>query len=382
MGNAHVVRDYYGTLGVAPDAGPDDIKRAYRKLARELHPDAGHGDKAAEERFKEVTLAYETLRDPERRQRYDMFGPDAARGAGGDPFAGAGVGGLGDLFDAFFGGGSVFGGGVRGGRGRAGPPRGHDVELRLQIGFEDAVFGTHEDITMTVPVACATCTGTGARPGTTPAPCSQCGGTGEVRRVRQSLLGQMVTASPCSRCGGTGEEIASPCPDCRGEGRRHEERTLTVDVPAGVDDGTTLRLTGRGAAGPRGGPAGDLYVHLAVRPHDRFVRQGYDLVHELHVSMTQAALGAHLPFETLDGTEDLVLPAGTQSGRVFRLRGRGVPHVDGRGRGDLLVRVAVDTPTEVSKAEEELLRQLAALRGEDVAPPDTGLFSKIRSAFK
>jgi molecular chaperone DnaJ len=244
------------------------------------------------------------------------------------------------------------------------------------------VFGTQHDITITVPVACATCAGTGARSGTTPTTCSQCGGTGEVRRVRQSLLGQMVTASPCPRCGGYGEEVASPCGDCRGEGRRHEERTLTVEVPAGVDDGTTLRLTGRGAVGPRGGPAGDLYVHLTVRPHDRFVRQGYDLVHELHVPMTQAALGAHLPFETLDGTEDLVLPAGTQSGRVFRLRGRGVPHVDGRGRGDLLVRVAVDTPSDLSKAEEEMLRQLAAMRGEDVAPPDSGLFYKIRSAFK
>lgn len=376
--------DYYALLGVASSATEDEIKRAYRKLARELHPDAGHGDKAAEERFKEVTVAYETLRDPERRRRYDMFGPEGARAGGGaeDPF-GAGVGGLGDLFDAFFGGGSVFGGGGRPGRGgRAGPPRGHDVELRLQLDFEEAVFGVQRDITVTIPVACDTCHGTGARPGTTPTTCSQCNGTGEVRRVRQSILGQMVTASACPRCGGLGEEVASPCGDCRGEGRRHEERTLTVEVPAGVDDGTTLRLTGRGAVGPRGGAPGDLYVHLAVRPHDRFVRQGYDLVHELHVSMTQAALGAHLAFETLDGTEDLVLPAGTQSGRVFRLRSRGVPHVNSRGRGDLLVRVNVDTPTELSKAEEDVLRQLAALRGEDVAPADGGLFSKIRSAFK
>jgi molecular chaperone DnaJ len=372
--------DFYDLLGVPRTATEDDIKRAYRKLARELHPDANPGDKAAEERFKEVTVAYETLRDPERRRRYDMFGPEGVKME--DPFAG-GVGGLGDLFDAFFGG-SVFGGmGGRGGRSaRGGSPRGHDVELRLQLDFEDAVFGTQRDITVTVPVACATCSGSGARPGTTPTTCSQCNGTGEVRRVRQSLLGQMVTASPCTRCGGLGEEIASPCADCRGEGRRHEERTLTVEVPGGVDDGSTLRLTGRGAAGPRGGPPGDLYVHLVVRPHDRFVRQGYDLVHELHVPFTQAALGAHIPFETLDGAEDFVLPAGTQTGRVFRLRGRGVPHVDGRGRGDLLVHVVVDTPTDLGKAEEDLLRRLAALRGEEVAPADSGLFSKIRSAFK
>src|SRR5687768_15907858 len=240
--------DFYDLLGVPRTATEDDLKRAYRKLARELHPDANPGDKAAEERFKEITVAYETLRDPERRRRYDTFGPEGMGGRMEDPFAG-GVGGLGDLFDAFFGG-SVFGGGAggRGGRGgRGGPPRGHDVELRLQLEFEEAVFGIQRDIDVTVPVACDTCAGSGARPGTTPTTCSQCNGAGEVRRVRQSLLGQMVTASPCPRCGGLGEEIASPCPDCRGEGRKHEARTLTVEVPAGVDEGTTLRLTGRGA---------------------------------------------------------------------------------------------------------------------------------------
>lgn len=370
--------DYYVLLGVPRTAGEDEIKRAYRRLARELHPDT-NPDKAAEERFKEVTRAYETLRDPERRRRYDMFGPDGGR-ATEDVFAG-GVGDLGGLFDAFFGG-SMFGG-ARAGRTRAsGPPRGHDVELRLQLDFEEAVFGVQRDITLTVPKTCETCAGSGARPGTTPTRCSQCDGAGEVRRVRQSILGQMVTASPCPRCDGMGEEIATPCADCRGEGRRHEKPTLTVEVPAGVDDGSTLRLTGRGAVGPRRGPPGDLYVHLAVRPHDRFARQGYDLVHELHLPVTQAALGAHIPFETLDGTEDFVVPAGTETGRVFRLRGRGVPHVDGRGRGDLLVQVVVDTPTGLSKIEEDVLRQFAAVRGEEVAPVDSGLFSKIRSAFK
>ena len=375
--------DFYELLGVSRTATDDEIKRAYRRLARELHPDT-NPDKTAEERFKEISVAYETLRDPERRRRYDTFGPEGLRGAGGgaEDVFGGGMGGLGDLFDAFFGGGSPFGGGGAGRGGRGGPPRGHDIEMRLQLEFEDAVFGAHRDLTVMVPVACSTCGGSGARPGTTPTRCSQCQGTGEVRRVRQSILGQMVTASPCTRCGGLGEEISSPCGDCRGEGRRHEERTLTVEVPAGVDDGTTLRLTGRGAAGPRGGPAGDLYVHISVRPSERFVRQGYDLVHELHVPMTQAALGVHLSFETLDGTEDLVVPAGTQTGRVFRLRGRGVPHVDGRGRGDLLVRVVVDTPTGLGKEEDDLLRRLADLRGEDVAPADPGLFSKIRSAFK
>jgi molecular chaperone DnaJ len=388
-----VPSDYYDLLGVSRSATEDEIKRAYRRVARELHPDANPGDKAAEDRFKEVTLAYETLRDPERRRRYDMFGPEGVRGSGaaggpsaggagaGDPFGFGGAGGINDIFEAFFGGGSPFGAGG-GGRGRGGPIRGNDAELRVGLDFEEAVFGAHKEIEVRLPVTCATCAGSGARAGTAPTRCSQCDGAGEVRRVRQSILGQMVTSSPCPRCGGLGEEIASPCADCRGDGRVTEERTLLVDVPAGVDDGATLRLTGRGAAGPRGGPSGDLYVHVGVRPHARFTRQHYDLIHEMHVPVTQAALGAHLPFETLDGTEDLVIPAGTQSGRVFRLRGRGVPHVDGRGRGDLLVQVAVETPAGLSRAQEDLLRQLAADRGEEVAAPDQGLFSKIKSAFK
>jgi molecular chaperone DnaJ len=380
--------DYYVLLGVTRSATEDEIKKAYRKLARELHPDA-NPDKAAEERFKEVTLAYETLRDPERRRRYDMFGPEAARGAGGggggqDPFGfggGGAGGGLNDIFEAFFGGAGGFGGGGFGG-GRGGPMRGNDAEVRITLDFEQAVFGAQQEIEVRLPVHCPTCEGSGARPGTTPTRCSNCNGSGEVRRVRQSILGQMVTASPCPRCGGMGEEIASPCSDCRGDGRVTEERTLLVEVPGGVDDGATLRLTGRGAAGPRGGPNGDLYVHVGVRPHPRFSRQGYDLIHELHVPMTQAALGVHLPFDTLDGAEDLVVPAGTQTGRVFRLRGRGVPHVDGRGRGDLLVQAVVETPTSLSREQEDLLRRLAEERGEAVAPADHGLFSKIKSAFK
>jgi molecular chaperone DnaJ len=212
--------------------------------------------------------------------------------------------------------------------------------------------------------------------------CRLCDGTGEVRRVRQSLLGQMITSAVCDRCGGTGEEVLSPCRECRGEGRVLAERTYTVEVPAGVDDGQTLRLTGRGAAGPRGGQPGDLYVHVRVRPHERFTREGYDLVSVLHVPMTQAALGAVLDFETLDGVEALVIPAGTQTGRVFRLRGRGVPHVGGRGRGDLHVRIVVDTPTGLTPSQEELLRRFAAERGEQVAPPGTGFLSRIRSAFR
>ena len=373
--------DYYELLGVDRSASEEEIKRSYRRLARELHPDANPGDAQSEERFKLITTAYETLRDPERRRRYDMFGPDGVRaGAAGGPDMGSFFGsGINDIFDAFFGGGFERGGGRR----QSGPPRGQDAEVALELSFEEAVFGAQRDVPVRTAVACATCNGSGARPGTTPTSCSGCEGTGEVRRVRQSILGQVVTASPCPRCGGLGEEVRSPCPDCGGEGRRVETRTWAVDVPAGVDHGVTLRLPGRGPAGPRGGAPGDLYVHLFVKPHERFERDGFDLVHNLRISMVQAALGTRLGFETLDGTEELVVPAGTQNGRVFKLRGRGVPHVDGRGRGDLLVHALVEVPTELNPAEEELLRRFAEERGEEVSPPGTGgLLGRFRSAFR
>lgn len=256
------------------------------------------------------------------------------------------------------------------------------MELAVELTFEEAVFGVAREIKLRLPVPCGTCEASGAKPGTSATTCGECSGTGQVRRVRQSILGQMVTAGPCSRCGGAGQLIPDACPACRGEGRVTEERSYTIDVPSGVDDGTTLRLTGRGAAGPRGGGSGDLYVHLRVRGHERFVRDGYDLLDELSVPMCQAALGAEITYETLDGEEQLAISPGTQSGKVFRLRSKGVPHVDGRGRGDLNVRILVETPTDLDDAQEELLRQLAAARGEAVAPPEQGLLSRIRGAFK
>jgi molecular chaperone DnaJ len=368
------VADYYELLEVPRDAPAEEIKRAYRRLARQLHPDT-NPDPTASDRFKQVAHAYEVLSDPEKRQRYDRFGADGvSAGAGG--FAG---GGINDIFDAFFGGASPFAGG---GRGPSGPPRGADLEVVVDLRFEDAVFGARQSVDVRTAVACETCEATGAKPGTQPISCLECAGTGQVQRVRQSFLGQMVTNSVCARCGGQGRVVSDPCTDCRGEGRRIEERTYTVDIPAGVDTGSTLRLTGRGAAGPRGGSTGDLYVHVRVQPHERFTRAGVDLHCDLPISFAQAALGAHLEFDTLDGAEDLVIPRGTPSGREFRLRGRGVPHLERRSRGDLIVRAQVEVPDDLTPEQEDLLRQYAERRGDDVAPTDAGFLSRIRSAFR
>jgi molecular chaperone DnaJ len=370
-----VSADFYELLGVSRNASVDEIKRAYRQLARQLHPDTRPDDPEAEARFKEVSRAYEVLSDPEKRRRYDQFGAEGLDGPGADPFM---TGNINDIFEAFFGG-SPFGGRSRG---PAGPPRGADLEVVVDLDFEQAVFGCQHSVDVQTAVACTTCNATGAAEGTKPVTCHDCRGTGQVQRVRQSFIGQMVTTSPCPRCNGSGEIIAAPCLDCRGEGRRLDERTYTVDIPAGVDTGSTLRLSGRGAAGPRGGAAGDLYVHLRVRPHDLIQRDGTNLVAELRVPYTQATLGATLDFETLEGPEPLEIPRGTASGTVFRLRNKGVPHLERRARGDLLVTVVVDVPTELSEDEEEIVRQLAELRGDEVAPPPTGLMSRLRSAFK
>jgi len=376
------VADYYELLGVDRTASPEAIKRAYRKRARELHPDANPDDPTAEDEFKQVSRAYEVLSDPDQRSRYDRFGEagvSSAAGGGTGDFFGAG-GGLNDIFDAFFGGASPFGGGGSRG-GRAGPPRGQDLEVVADLSFEQAVFGSALPVTIRTAVTCDHCDGTGAGSGTQPVTCADCNGSGQVRRVRQSILGQMVSSGPCARCNGLGQVIVTPCPTCHAEGRVIEERTLNVDVPAGVDNGSTLRLSGRGAVGQRGGPPGDLYVHLRVAPHPRYERVGTDLVTEVGVSIAQAALGTTFTLETLDGDEELVVPPGTQPGRVFVLRGRGVPQVHGRGRGDLRAVIRVDVPTKLSADEAELLRRYAEARGELVNPPDKGLLSRIKSAF-
>jgi len=364
--------DYYELLGVSQSASADEIKKAYRTLARELHPDRNPNDAEAEARFKDVATAYETLSDPERRAQYDRFGPD---GMQGNPFGGGGVG---DIFEAFFGQGSPFGGGQQ----SAGAHRqGSDLEVVADVEFVEAVLGASKDVSVRTAVPCETCEGVGAEPGTDVSTCEQCGGQGAVRQVRQSILGQMVSTVGCPGCGGTGEIVFNPCRSCSGDGRTITEKTYTVDIPPGVDSGTTLRLTGRGAAGIRGGGFGDLYVQIRVKPHATLRREGHDLIDEFHIPMTVAALGGHLKYQTLEGTEDMVIPPGTQTGRVMRLRGQGVPSVRGRGRGDLLVQLYVDTPTDLDGEQESILRNLAARRAEDVAPEGKGWLNKIKSAF-
>jgi molecular chaperone DnaJ len=372
--------DFYDILGVPRGASADEVKRAYRKRARELHPDANPDDPAAEDKFKELSRAYEVLSDPQQRANYDRFGEAGVGGAAsGDPFSG---GGLGDIFDAFFGGNSPFGGGF-GGRTQTGPPRGQDIETVADISFENAVFGGTVPVTVKTALRCDDCGGTGAGAGTKPVMCVDCDGSGQVRRVRQSLLGQMVTSSPCQRCGGIGQVVATPCGTCRGDGRLIDNTTYQIDVPAGVDTGATLRLTGRGAVGPRGGSQGDLYVHVRVAPHPTLQRDDYDLVYVLGLGIAQAALGTTATIDTLDGSEELVVPAGTQHGQEFTLRGRGVPHLNGGGRrrGDLRVIARVDVPAKLTDDEAKLLRQFAELRGDAVSSADKGLKSRIKSAF-
>jgi molecular chaperone DnaJ len=374
-----MAHDYYEVLGISSNATDDEIKKAFRALARECHPDANPGDPHAAERFKEINEAYETLRDPERRRRYDMYGPDGAA-AGASPF-GAGQFGLNDLFDAFFGG-DIFGGGGGRGRGPSGPPRGHDAETFMELTLAEAVFGSRRTVTLRMPIECERCTGSGCAPGTHPSRCSNCEGTGEVRQVRRSLLGQIMTAAPCQTCGGTGQEILNPCDVCRGLGVVEGERSIDVEVPAGIDDGQRLRLAGRGAAAFRGGHAGDLFVAVHVVPHETLVRQGDELWRPLDVSIVQAALGTRIEVETLDGPHEVTVPAGTQHGTQLRNRGFGAPNLRSGRRGDLVVEIHVQVPTNLTAEEADALGQYAELRGEDVTPPAEGLFSRIRSAFR
>ena len=374
------MNDYYAELGVERSASADEIKRAYRKAARRLHPDVNPGPDA-EEQFKKVSQAYDVLSDPEKRRAYDM---------GADPYsAGAASFGQGfsfsDIMDAFFGAGA----GAAAGHGpRSRRSRGQDALVRLDIDLADAVFGGQKDLTIDTAVACGTCQGAGTQPGTAPRTCDVCGGAGEVRQVQRSFLGQVMTSRPCMTCHGFGTVIPNPCFECSGDGRVRTRRTLTIKIPAGVDTGTRIQLAGEGEVGHGAGPAGDLYVEVAVKSHPMFQRRGDDLHATLEVPMTAAALGATITLSTLDGDREIDVQAGTQSGDRTTLRALGVTHLRGTGRGDLVVHVLVQTPTRLDAEQEELLRRLAALRGEErpearvSSPGDGSLFGKLRDAFK
>jgi molecular chaperone DnaJ len=350
------VPDLYAVLGVRSDASDEDIKRAYRKLARELHPDV-NSDPEAERRFKQITAAYQTLSDPAKRRQYDMFGS----GGGGIPdfFP---FGDMGDIFDVFFGGG--VGGRRRGSRRRSRIQRGEDLFVQLTLTFEEAAFGVQKDVMVDSREECSRCHGSGCEPGTFPSRCRRCGGAGEIQDVARSVFGTVMTARPCTVCEGTGEEIAAPCKTCSGAGRVPKQQTISVEVPAGVSDGMELRVPGAGQDGRQGGGSGDLYVSLRVQPHPIFDRRGQDLVCALPVPMTLASLGTEVEIPTLDGVERMRIEPGTPSGTVIRLRGHGIPHLGRRGKGDLFVTVLVETPKPKSKEERELLQRLAEARGE------------------
>ena len=372
-------RDYYEVLGVEKSASEDEIKKAYRKLAKANHPDLHPGDKECEERFKEINEAYEVLSDPDKRAKYDQFGHAAFDPSAGGP-GGAGFGGFGGFGDIFGGGfgdifGDIFGGGFGGGQTqRSGPRRGENLRVRLNITFEEAAFGCEKEINVGRVEQCPDCKGTGCAPGTTPEVCPDCKGTGSVRTTQRTPFGVVQTSGACKKCGGRGKIIHQPCPDCRGSGRIRKRRTIQVTIPAGIDNGQTISLRGQGHAGSNGGPSGDLIVKIAIKPHKQFTRDGFDVQYTHPISFVEAALGGELEIPTIDGKVKYTLPAGTQVGTTFRLRGKGIPRLQQSGRGDQYVTVSIEVPKNLNAEAKEALRAFdAALKGK---PHKHGLFDK------
>lgn len=372
-------KDYYQVLGVPRDAPAEDIKKAYRQMALKHHPDRNPGSQEAEERFKEAAEAYSVLGDPEKRSVYDRYGAEGLRGQGFPGFDSSVFEDFEDILGNFFGFnlGDIFGGRARG-RGGARRSRGHDLAVELEIGLEEAAVGLEREIKLTRAETCQACHGSKRKAGTRPSACPTCGGRGQVRTQQ----GFFTMARTCPRCHGGGEINPSPCEACQGRGHSREKRTLKVRIPAGVDEGSRLRLVGEGEAGDEDMPAGDLYVVTRVRKHAFFERDGNDLVCEVPVSFTQAALGARVEIPTLEGPEILKLPAGTQPGEIIRLKGKGVQDVSGRRRGDLFVKVLVRTPENLSKDQKALLAKLAEIRGEDIEAVDKGVMHRLKNILQ
>ena len=369
-------RDYYEVLGIQKGASEDEIKKAYKKLARKYHPDMNPGDKEAEEKFKEVNEANEVLSDPEKKARYDQFGfagvdPNYGAGAGGGTYGGGfDFGDLGDIFGSFFGGGF---GGQR--RNPNAPQRGESIRASVSISFTEAAFGCEKSVTIERSEQCPTCKGSGCAPGTTPEICPDCHGSGTVQTRRQTPMGVFASNGPCRKCGGTGRLIHQPCSDCRGSGAVRKRRTIKVNIPAGIDHGQTISLRGQGGAGKNGGPAGDLLITVMVQPHEIFRRDGVDVFCEAPITFTQAVLGAELEIPTIDGKVKYSIPEGTQTSTVFRLKGKGIPVLNGRGRGDQYVTVVIETPRSLNKEQKEALRRFSETLGESN-------YEKRKSFFK
>jgi molecular chaperone DnaJ len=369
-------RDYYDVLQVGRGAEAATIKKAYRRLARQLHPDVNPGDPDAETKFKELGEAYSVLSDDNKRALYDQYGHAGLEGSAGGGFSdGFGFGGMDDIFDVFFGGG-------RRGRRPAGPRRGSDLRYDLHISFHDAAFGTEADLKLPSLVDCDKCGGTGSRSGAARSACVQCGGAGQVRQQRQSLFGTVINTATCPRCGGAGTIISDPCNTCMGSGRQKAEKNVRITIPAGVETGQKLRLSNEGERGEPGAPPGDLYVYIIVAEHEFFQRDGQDVFCEVPVSFVQAALGDEIKVPTLYGYETLRIPAGTQPGTIFRLREKGFPHLRGRHKGDQHVRIKIEVPNKLNSKQKKALEEFAKVSGSDLKQPQVGFFDRIKDLFQ
>ena len=380
-------RDYYEVLGVSKTATQDELKKAYRKLARKYHPDLNKDNEEAAEKFKECNEAYSVLSDDQKRAQYDQFGHAAFENGGmggGGGFGGAGgFGGFGgsgmeDIFDMFFGG----QGGRGGSRAKTGPQRGADLRFDLEITFEEAAFGLEKEINLYRDETCDHCHGEGAEPGSKVESCPECNGTGYVRFTQNTMFGQMVNERPCSRCKGEGKIISEPCKECRGKGTVKRNKKLKVKIPAGVDNGSRLRVSGEGEAGAKGGPIGDLYVYLYVKPHKFFERDGTTVLCEVPINIVQATLGADIKVPTLDGQVTMKVPEGTQPGKVLRLKGKGIPSLRGGSRGDQLVRIKVVVPTKLSDKQKDALRKFADISKDNINPEEKSFMDKVKDFFK